>query len=569
MHFNSFYSWINLLICALISLSVTNSYAIQPCQNQKKFKDIQSKLENSDGIGAWQKIAKEIQERIAVLEAREEENELSCGYYLLAQSYFYISALVPKEAYYSYKGISALYQSEYYQQGILEDEQGRQRLDEFWDRLSMNFKEIQWLNTNHRELLKIYGASSFNQSKKLYLLEIQAVKPFDLQIALPSDLQKEWPNRCGLSLECQKPLAWQFKLKANQKLILPIKPGKYELNFSGNCVQTPIVQNYEFPSTQLFELPNMTCQSKIEVSDDLSQTILDEIWVNGEKKLGDLVGLENTELDLSHPAYQSISKIKVPSDGSDLKITLKRCELYIDWHIIPKDAVLNGPKKLAWGVEQEYEVSRQGYITQKPKITLAQPRSCDQKEYQEIELSRAFQVEAMNEDQQIVNQYALKIGQIPVISLEKQINQENAQKQITPLQKRVGTYSFEAVSPLYEPVYGSFSIRPCDQQVCPVPKLSLQFIPKEHRQLDALDAVKLTGVISTTLGLIIGAFAYQNYQDYNDNLDQSVYEQSKGQADHISTQKNISMALVGIGMTTIASAYIWPLFSSSKEKKNE
>jgi hypothetical protein len=385
---------------------------------------------------------------------------------------------------------------------------------------------------------------------------------------LPHELQNEWPNRCGLSLECQKPFAFSFKLQANQTLVLPIMPGKYELSLSGNCVITPIIQSHEFPSTQLFELPPMHCQSIIEVRDDISQQLLEEIWVNGERSSGSLEAIESSELEIKHPAYQA-TKIKAPDDGSKLTLSLKRCELSVKWLVNPKDAEINAPSKMPWGVIQTYQVSRPGYLSQKTEFSLAQPKACEEQVIQEVELSRAFEIEAFDQNHQRVSQYALRLGSLPMLTIEKGSNESVEQKQAIPLQRRVGKYPFEAISQQYQSIYGELSIPPCDQKLCANPKLSLLFMPKEEPRIDTLTTVKLSALLTTTLGLIMGGFAYGNYSDYKDHLRQSTYEASKDQLTQIDQQKNISLALVGVGLSTLAASYVWPLFSQSKEEKND
>ena len=68
------------------------------------FDDLQKKLAQSDGLGQWQKLIKAIQERIEVISQREAESHakdinLSCGYYLLAEAYFFISAATQNEGF--------------------------------------------------------------------------------------------------------------------------------------------------------------------------------------------------------------------------------------------------------------------------------------------------------------------------------------------------------------------------------------------------------------------------------------------------------------------------------------
>ncbi len=537
--------------------------------NTHTFDDLQKKLAQSDGVGQWQKLIKAIQERIEVISQREaESNEkdinLSCGYYLLAEAYFFISAATQNEGFYTFQAQQWLYKSEILNPGVLLEEQASFRLEELWNRLAKLFKKEKWVSAPSKAQLTTFGKSQFTQSQKLYLLEIESSKPFDLKFGLPKSLQNKWQAICGLSLDCQKPLTWSLSIKRNQKVILPILPGLFEFEFSGPCLKTPIIQQFQLPSTQVFEVPSMQCFSKLIVVDQISQEEMGDFFLNGQKQTQtEILIPEGKEIEISHPAYQKKIGQIVPNDGSVLKVELSRCAIPIEWKVTPSDAQVKGLKQMIWGEETSFEISRSGYVTQTYRVTPSKPEDCAQAiETRLVEMSRAFEIEAKNEFGGVLPAYALQINQLPVSEIKQQ-NGRNQTHWIMPLQRRAGTYRFEAKADSYETIKGDFNIPPCDQKVCTTPKFQINFEPIEKEALH-WKGMTYSGIVMGLAGVLGLYMAHQKLEIYQV---QSATQNSQLNEIHnqsIQDQQNLAMALLGLGLTTTVSSFVIPMLFTSK-----
>lgn len=568
------------ILFVLLTVQMANAQTTPEEQSQSKkqivcapsthtFDDLQKKLAQSDGLGQWQKLIKAIQERIEVISQREAESHakdinLSCGYYLLAEAYFFISAATQNEGFYTFQAQQWLYKSEVLNPGVLLQEQASFRLEELWYRLAKLFKKEKWVSAPSKAQLTTFGKSQFTQSQKLYLLEIESPKPFDLKFGLPKSLQNKWQAICGLSLDCQKPLTWSLSIKSNQKVILPILPGLFEFEFSGPCLKTPIIQQFQLPSTQLFEVPSMQCFSKLIVVDQISQEEMGDFFLNGQKqKQTEVLIPEGQMIDIAHPAYQSKTQQIVPNDGSELKIELSRCAIPIEWKVTPSDAQVKGLKQMTWGEETSFEISRSGYVTQTYRVSPSKPEDCAQAvETRLVEMSRAFEIEAKNEFGGLLPAYALQINQLPV----SEIKQQNGRKQthwIMPLQRRAGTYRFEAKADSYETIKGDFNIPPCDQKVCTTPKFQIHFEPIEKETL-YWKGMTYSGLVMGLAG-VLGL--YMAHQKLNEYQIQSLTQSSQLNELHnqtIQDQQNLSLALLGLGLTTTVSSFVIPMLLTSK-----
>ena len=352
-------------------------------------------------------------------------------------------------------------------------------------------------------------------------VEIPAqTKPFTLMMTLKASA---WVDQCGLVGGCADTLSWTVYTQLDQATELYLPKAHYQATWSGPCVSassevdlTKSRLDKSRSASVALPVPPLRCRSLLTLIDGQSgdELTLSEqsdkllLMIEGERLSLDQESIKISEgerVQVQLQGYQSAEGV-APAHGAPLTVKLKRCTVTLKPEITPRDATIEGPKRVFWGRPYTLKISRAGYTPLTRQLIAPQPAQCEGEEWSfQAELSREIRVVSTGADG-----LRLRLSQLKVSGLSHSADQ--------PLYRPVGKYRVEASSQGLPPLLTTLSVPACEQSHCDDATLKLSFDPPVPPPVQTGDRLVWVGGSIAVAGLSVLALAYQSERRYDQDL---------------------------------------------------